>query len=606
MSFIHAKLCLSKTIQRLQLITRISHSVETNDYEMSHTQPITEANNTITTDIDVATAEGIVTLLRKCDAEIFDGWEGHKGLFHKETMDKLSKLAILARDMLQNPSGYSIVLSGCGTSGRLAFITARSFNERLKNSGKEPIYDYLIAGGDKALFTSQEAPEDDPHIGIKMLRESCEGKKKVLYIGITCGLSAPFVAGQLDFCLQHLDKFTPVLLGFNPTYLARNLPIEKWNKTFLQVVKELEAAEHAGKGFILNPVVGPEPITGSSRMKSGSATKILLETIFTAAHSSAFNPEVPWDIETLFRSYQAVYNTVYSHTESVGKLVAIAGDSLQNGGSIYYIGYDTLGLMGMTDASECPPTYGATLDDVRGFIASGYNFLRNKEGDLSSNGKYFRISINDFEKDILPSLKDRDLVICLNTAKSLPSLAGLKESRCKRVMLTFTELPDEQLSKFDFVISLCLPIGDATLEPWQQLHREIATKWVLNAVTTGAHVLKGKVFQNIMVDLKVSNNKLFHRAVGIIEGLGKTSKEHARMFLLRSIYHTEHLTPDQLEAPIAQHIKVASSQNKIVPVALVAAILNSSIENASLLLDSKPVIRVAILQALHSQETDLS
>ncbi|KAL3869711.1 hypothetical protein ACJMK2_042362 [Sinanodonta woodiana] len=572
---------------------------------MSRTQPITEANNTITTDIDVATTEGIVTLLRRCDAEIFDGWEGHKGLFHKETLDKLSKLAVLASDIIQDTSGSCIVLSGCGTSGRLAFITARSFNEQLKKSGKESIYDYLIAGGDKALFTSQEAPEDDPHIGVKMLCESCEGKKKVLYIGITCGLSAPFVAGQLDYCLQHLDKFTPVLLGFNPTYLARNLPVENWNKTFLQVVKELEAAEHAGKGFILNPVVGPEPITGSSRMKSGSATKIILEAIFTAAHSSTFNPEVPWDIETHFRSYQAIYNSVYLHTESIGKLVAIAGDSLQNGGSIFYIGCDTLGLMGMTDASECPPTYGATLDDVRGFVAGGYHFLQNKEGDLSSNGKYFRISISDFESDILSSLTDQDLVICLNTANSLQSLAGLKESRCKRVMLTFTELPDEHLREFDFVLSLRLPISDAIMEPWRQFHLEIATKWVLNAVTTGAHVLKGKVFQNIMVDLKVSNNKLFHRAVGIIEGLGKTSKELARMFLLRSIYHTEHLTPDQLEAPIAQHIKVASAQNRIVPVALVAAILNSSIENASHLLDSKPVIRMAILQALRSQETNL-
>ena len=47
------------------------------------------------------------------------------------------------------------------------------------------------------------------------------GKSKILYIGITCGLSAPYVAGQLDFCLEHLDRFVPVLIGFNPIAAAR-------------------------------------------------------------------------------------------------------------------------------------------------------------------------------------------------------------------------------------------------------------------------------------------------------------------------------------------------------------------------------------------------
>lgn len=47
------------------------------------------------------------------------------------------------------------------------------------------------------------------------------GKLHVLFIGITCGMSASFVAGQLDYCLQNLDRFTPVLIGFNPSYLAR-------------------------------------------------------------------------------------------------------------------------------------------------------------------------------------------------------------------------------------------------------------------------------------------------------------------------------------------------------------------------------------------------
>ena len=51
--------------------------------------------------------------------------------------------------------------------------------------------------------------------------QACEGKERVLYIGITCGLSAPYVAGQLDYCMDNPGVFTPVLLGFNPVSLAR-------------------------------------------------------------------------------------------------------------------------------------------------------------------------------------------------------------------------------------------------------------------------------------------------------------------------------------------------------------------------------------------------
>jgi len=47
------------------------------------------------------------------------------------------------------------------------------------------------------------------------------GKDRVLYVGITCGLSAPYVAGQLDYCMDHLDRFLPVLIGFNPVNAAR-------------------------------------------------------------------------------------------------------------------------------------------------------------------------------------------------------------------------------------------------------------------------------------------------------------------------------------------------------------------------------------------------
>ena len=59
-----------------------------------------------------------------------------------------------------------------------------------------------------------------------------EGHSRVLYIGLTCGMSAPYVAGQLDYCMQHPEKFTPVLIGFNPVERARCVNVMVCSKKF--------------------------------------------------------------------------------------------------------------------------------------------------------------------------------------------------------------------------------------------------------------------------------------------------------------------------------------------------------------------------------------
>ena len=64
------------------------------------------------------------------------------------------------------------------------------------------------------------------------------------------------MAGQLNHCMQHLDYFTPVLLGFNPITLARDNPIDGWDKTFRQTAQQMQQLQEDAKAFVLNPVVG--------------------------------------------------------------------------------------------------------------------------------------------------------------------------------------------------------------------------------------------------------------------------------------------------------------------------------------------------------------
>ena len=87
------------------------------------------------------------------------------------------------------------------------------------------------------------------------------------YCGITCGLSAPYVAGQLVASME--NGFETYLLGHNPPNQAKSAPIEKWDSTFQATVDKLANYE---KGTLMTPVFGGECISGSSRMKGGSGS----------------------------------------------------------------------------------------------------------------------------------------------------------------------------------------------------------------------------------------------------------------------------------------------------------------------------------------------
>ncbi|XP_041486897.1 glucokinase regulatory protein [Microtus oregoni] len=136
----------------------------------------------------------------------------------------------------------------------------------------------------QSTVASQERTEDSALYGIDELKKVAAGKKRVTVIGISVGLSAPFVAGQMDYCTDNTAVFLPVLVGFNPVSMARNDPIEDWRSTFRPVVEWMQKMQEKQEAFVLNPAIGPEGLSGSSWMKGRSATKILLETLLLAAH----------------------------------------------------------------------------------------------------------------------------------------------------------------------------------------------------------------------------------------------------------------------------------------------------------------------------------
>ncbi|XP_060107758.1 glucokinase regulatory protein isoform X2 [Heteronotia binoei] len=584
---------------------KYSHVIDTPDpgkWELAGYEaalPITEKSNPITREIDKADPTQIVQLLKDCDAEIFqeedEALVNYKRLYSDSVLKTMMDIVGRVQEVLKEPDDTLIVLSGGGASGRLAFLMAVSFNKLLKGLGQLPQYTYIIAGGDRSLVASHEDPEDSALLGIQDLNK------------------APYVAGQLDFCMNNLDIFVPVLVGFNPVSMARNEKIEDFHSTFWQVAKRMEKLQESHKAFILNPAVGPEGITGSSRMKGGSATKVLLETLLLTAHKTVSKDSEISEkcLLEILRTYERAHKVTYSQSKKIAALVKQAGTSLQKKAYVYMVGWHTLGIIAIMDGAECIPTFGADINDVRGFLIGDHSEMFNREADLIAQGPKFAFSEEDFVKTILPSLTELDTVLFLFTvdddlveveklAVQVKERTSNMQALCHATVGQY--LPASLKKLFPSIISVMWPILFLEYEGnfIQRFQRELSTKWILNTVSTGAHVLKGKILRNYMVDLKVSNSKLFRRAVSILQRFTGHSQAKCLEVLLQVIYDPEPLTEEIHAAEVSKHIAVATDKTKVVPTALLCLLRSCSPQEARSRLDAATSIRDALDAALNA------
>ncbi|KAM4711432.1 LOW QUALITY PROTEIN: glucokinase regulatory protein [Anableps anableps] len=590
---------------------------EQNSADYEPTLPVSEMSNPITRDIDRAPTTSIVKMLQACDAQMFQEKSGaaYERLLSEQVVKTLMEVAERVRLTLKDPQDSLVILSGCGTSGRLAFFITSRFNRELRRLNHSAVCSYIIAGGDRALLSSQEAPEDDPILGVLSLKKVSEGKKRVLFIGISCGLSAPFVAGQLDFCLHNPDVYTPVLVGFNPAHKARSEPISGCSLTFHSVVTRMQELAKTQKAFLINPALGPEAISGSSRMKGGSATKILLEVVFSAAYAANFSrtPITYNGIQQHMRSYENTMDNTYSHTEGIAALMEAAGHSLQCGRQVCYLGWGFLGLLGLIDASECKPTFGADYEDIRGFVSGGYKELGNNEGDLSLMGHEFSISHDDFLHRVLPCLTDNDTVLLLyshsDDVGEVANLARRVREKTSNMHAVYHQTDGDIAAQQDEINKLCSSTinfiwpQETSASMSLQHMWELSTKLLLNAVSTGAHILKGKVYQNYMIDLQVTNSKLYRRAARLLQKLSGHLESQCEEALLKAIYQVDKLTEIIITCNLKTHTHAARKSKKVVPLALVCLLTGCSIKEAESHLEEQPIIREAVEACLLEQNS---
>lgn len=206
----------------------------------------------------------------------------------------------------------------------------------------------------------------------------------------------------------------------------------------------------------------------------------------------------------------------------IEQAVEIVVNAIKNGGRLLYFGAGTSGRLGVVDASECPPTFGTPFGMIDGFIAGGKEAMfRAQEGaeDYEENGA----------KDVLSAqVTDRDVVCGIAASRRTPYVVGAvkkaKELGAKTLFVTTNSREDFNIEGVD--VAICPYVGPEVIMGSTRMKSGTAQKLVLNMITTTAMVRLGKTYENMMIDLQMTNKKLIERAkriVMMITGIGLKS-----------------------------------------------------------------------------------
>lgn len=223
---------------------------------------------------------------------------------------------------------------------------------------------------------------------------------------------------------------------------------------------------------------------------------------------------------------QKVALAVQQVLPAVQHAVEFAYQSLKQGGRLIYIGAGTSGRLGVLDAVECPPTFSTTPETVLGLIAGGERaFIKAVEG-AEDNPQWGEDDLKAIQ------LSSSDTVIGIAASGRTPYvIGGLRYARsvgAKTIALSCNK--DAAISSAaDQAIEVI--VGPEVLTGSTRMKAGTAQKMVLNMISTATMIRLGKVYENLMVDVHVSNHKLRERAIHIIQSITGVSYDEADQVL---------------------------------------------------------------------------
>ena len=633
---------------------------------------VTESLSPITSNgsVELFGVPAALRALCAVDGGLFFGGGCQPGLLDAATLSRAARLSEAIRLAVEAPHGR-VCFVGCGTSGRLSQFHARGLNACASAARAErglparDVFSYILAGSDAAVVLPQEAAEDSPVAAAAAFAawEAATGGgggAPTVVLGITCGLSARFVFTVVECARRAAGaEWLVAMLGFNPVAaMAAPLPELHAPLAAMEAATLAEEAARSAAGawwggrapwgaLLLNPTLGPEAVAGSSRMKGGSATSVLLQSAAVVACAAAGRrgeadapewPPVEHHLRDCVLAFSGAVARTYTHVHEGSPLPALceaAGRALAAGGRVIYVGAGTGGALALTDASECPPTYGARFRDVMGFVVGGFEAVLGRDaaaalpalalpahlrcGDGGGGGGNApsspqRAAEEAFEAlpvavdvegaflgRVAPSLSPRDLVVAVcieceevwgggggaqgagawaRVAEAMRAAAAAGAATAELRVSTALPPPaqppafflggERQLRVGIGLPSATLPCGGGRPSPpgAPPALAQLALKLCLNATSTLGHAAAGCIWGGRMVAMCITNEKLFHRAVGIVAagtGAGQGAAETA----LRLAIYGEAGVGEARTA--AEHVAAAAGRRGVLPLALLLA-----------------------------------
>ncbi len=252
-------------------------------------------------------------------------------------------------------------------------------------------------------------------------------------------------------------------------------------------------------------------------------------------------------VELINREDHAVPQAVSSQREKIAAAIDIIVTQFRAGGRLFYVGAGTSGRLGVLDASECPPTFGVKPSMVQGIIAGGKRALvRSIEGaeDHADDGA------KAIDKK---RVNGKDVVVGLAACGMTPFVRGaLRRARRLGARTICVTCAPEAVGFIPAQIVINPVVGPEVVTGSTRLKAGTATKLVLNTLTTAAMIKLGKVYGNLMVDLRAVNDKLRDRSTRIVMELTGLSRAKATTLLKRA--------DGQLKPAVVMHFRKVDLQ----------------------------------------------
>jgi len=208
---------------------------------------------------------------------------------------------------------------------------------------------------------------------------------------------------------------------------------------------------------------------------------------------------------------QTVPQAVAKAIPQIEALVAAVVEKMKQGGRLFYIGAGTSGRLGVVDASECPPTFGVPHDMVIGLIAGGDSAIRRAVEFAEDDEQLAWKDLQAYQIDTL------DVVVGIAASGTTPYVVnGMKTCQSNNIMTAcITCNPKSPMATYaDFPIEVI--VGPEFVTGSTRMKSGTAQKLVLNMLSTSVMIRLGRVVDNKMVDMQLSNNKLVDRGTKMV------------------------------------------------------------------------------------------